>query len=118
MALTADEISYIRAKSGDTCTPPVVSDALLQVYFDSVGGSLPCTIASVLEDRWAAVKAGASKLTDFGTSVDTSEMDHIEDLLNYWRPQCGLSGIGSSSTFTYRADSRQTEAPTFTVEES
>lgn len=90
--LTAAQTAYLRAKSGDDCTPPVVSDALLQTYFDAANSDLACTIVSILEDRWAKVKAGASKVTDFGTAVDTSEMAHIKELMDYWRDQCGTLG--------------------------
>lgn len=111
--LTTAQKAYLRAKSGDDCSTPVVDDETLQVYYDASGDSLPCTIVSVLEDRWAHVKAGASKLTDLGTAVDTSEMDHIKDLLDYWRPMCGAFAVGQSSVYTYRADSLQTSEPTY-----
>lgn len=89
--LTDPQIAYIRAKSGDNCAPIVVSDPLLQVYYDTAERDMPTTIVSVLEDRWAKAKADAGRVTDFGTSVDRADMDHIEDLLNYWRKRAGIS---------------------------
>lgn len=92
--LTPDQLAYIRAKSGDNCSPYVVSDALMQTYFDSEGGSLPCTIYSVLENRLAAVRVAASKMTDFGTLVASTEITHIKDLMAHWGDRC-TSGAGS-----------------------
>lgn len=92
--LTDAQIAYIRAKSGDQpCNgDEVVSDALMQTYFDMNDGSLACTIVSVLEDRLANVKGGAAIVTDFGTRVDNSERDSITKLRDYWREQCGNAG--------------------------
>lgn len=88
--MTPEQIAYIRAKSGDNCAPYVASLDTLQIYFDAAEGDLPTTIVSVLEDRWAAAKAEAGKVTDFGTAVDRANVDHIEDLLDYWRKRAGI----------------------------
>lgn len=90
--LTPALISYLRAKSGDNCSPYVVDDPLLQTYYDAAEGSLYCTIVSILEDRRAAVKIGAAKLTDFGVAVDTAEKDNIVEMLEYYQARCGEGG--------------------------
>lgn len=88
--LTDADMTFIRAKSGDNCSDPVVDDELLQAYFDAASGDRAATIVSVLEDRWAKAKADVGRVTDFGTGVDRANMDHIEDLLNYWRARAGI----------------------------
>ena len=89
-ALTAAQIAYIRAKAGDGCE--TIGDETLQLYYDANDSSLDCTIASVLEDMWAAASPGASQLTDFGTSTDTAEIDHIKNRLDYYHTKCGSGG--------------------------
>lgn len=110
--LTGAEKAYIRAKSGDICTPYVVGDVLMQVYFDTAESSLPKTIVSVLEDRWAKAKADVGRVTDFGVSVDRADMDHIEDLLDYWRTVAYGSAkpLGSVSTGVLALDIDFTES--------
>lgn len=116
MALTAAQLAWLRAKSGDNCTPYVVSDVLLQTYYDTAG-TLECTVVAVLEDRWAKAKADASQLSNLGTSVDTANIDHIADLMDYWGGVCGHgatgSGIAQAETVPYRLDSEQTAAPDY-----
>lgn len=90
--LTANQIALIRAKSGDLCDPYLVADDLMQLYFDAADGNLDCTIVSVLEDRWAKVSPGTTKLNDFGTVVDTTEIDQIKGLMDYYRAKCGSMG--------------------------
>jgi hypothetical protein len=90
--LTPAQIAYLRAKSGDTCTPYVVDDDLMQVYYDAAEGNLNCTIVSILEDMRAKVKPGTPVLTDFGTRVDTAAIDSIEQLLKRYDAKCGEGG--------------------------
>lgn len=90
--LTLPQIAYLRAKSGDNCSTVIVGDDLLQAYYDAADGNMYCTIVSILEDRWAAANAGTSKLTDFGTVVDTAEIDKIKSLLDYYQARCGEGG--------------------------
>jgi hypothetical protein len=84
------QIAFVRAKSGDDCTPYLVDADLLSIYFDAANSDLPRTIVSVLEDRWAKAKAEAGRITDFGTSVDSANIEHIKNLLDYWRKKAGL----------------------------
>ena len=95
----------------------MVDAETLQVYFDLAESDLAKTIVSVLEDMWAKAKAEAGIVTDFGTAVDNVNVRNIKERLDYWRRQAGLSDgvavIGMNSTFTYRADSLQMQAPTY-----
>ena len=112
--LTTPQINYLRAKSGDDCTPPVVSDATLQLYFDTANGSLPCTILSVLEDRWMKASAAKIVLTTGSTVLSTANLDDLKKKMDYWYRFCG-NGLtfSSAAVFTYRADSLQTSEPDY-----
>lgn len=113
----ADDKDYIRLAAGDDCSVPVVSDTLLESLYDGVGGAVPCTIVKVLELRWSKAKAGASKITDFGTAVDTAEMDHIKDQIDYWSNQCpSANRITVTGLNVWRADSLQSGEPDYAVE--
>ena len=91
--LTEAEISYIRAKSGDVAcegADPVVSDVLMQVYYDTAEGDLPTVIVSVLEDMWAEAEAAVEILATGETRISSANVRAIKDRLDYWRGRAGI----------------------------
>lgn len=107
--LTTAQIVYIRAKSGDNKTHKVVTDDIMQTYFDDADDDLPATIVSVLEDRWAYANAQIAQITDFNTAVDTENIQHIERLLEYWRRKAGIYDAPRAATGTLSLGIDQTE---------
>ena len=126
MALTADEISYIRQNSGDNDTTPEVSNATLQVIYDSTTegmSSLDRTVYFVIRRRLGLAAAlVATSTPDIPSSVSANQkFEQLERLMKLWAGITGIVGgggvvIGSSSTFTYRADSRQTSEPDYSTD--
>lgn len=99
-ALTADEIEYIRAFSGDDCVEYEVSDVLLQKLHDRAettvcGCSDPLDVDVVLVLRIRVAKA-AKLFTE--TTVDgvnkavSQKFDHLKALLAEWEARCGMAG--------------------------
>jgi hypothetical protein len=100
--LTASEITFIRAMTGDTCGPDYdVSDEFMQYIHDNAATTVPLCLSSVplggtivwvLEAR--VVKAAV--LTDEsgdGTSVSYSQKyTQLSDRLEAWKAKCGMSG--------------------------
>jgi hypothetical protein len=98
--LTADEIEYIRAMSGDDCTPPEVSDALMQKLHDR-GLTMTCgctaaedvTVVLVLQVRVAkSAKLFDETPPEGGSATVSQKHQHLKDLLSRWEEKCGLSG--------------------------
>lgn len=92
--LTADEIEYIRAMSGDDCTPYDVSDGLMQKLFDSVTGNECATIVSVLRVR--EVKAAKLVNESNAETGDSRSLNQkyqaLKELRKDWETRCGMSG--------------------------
>lgn len=122
MALTTDEKAYIRDNSGDT--ESLISDATLQVIYDSStqgNSDLDRTVYHVIRRLYARfAKLVATSTPDIPSSVSANQkFEQYEGLLKLWGAITGIGSgvnIGSSATFTYRADSLQTEEPDYSTD--
>jgi hypothetical protein len=122
MPLSDAEISYIRDNSGDDEVTYKVSDATLQlIYNDTALGNtnLNRTVYYVI----LRLLGKAAKAVDKSNEVDSLSLsssqwyDHLEKQLALWGSITGI-GVASmaltmTSTYTYRADSLQTDEPTY-----
>ena len=96
-----------------------LSDATLDaIYDDADQGSsdLTLTIVWALRRRWARAINAVNLSGEFGNASHGDKQKQIKTLLDYWEGVAGITGgqsIGSSVATTYRADSRQTEAPDY-----
>jgi hypothetical protein len=98
--LTADEITFIRAMSGDDCTPPEVSDVLMQYLHDNMATTEPMCITSLplggtIVWTLRARVAKAAKLFDEdgeNTRSVSQKYDHLKEMLETWESRCGMSG--------------------------
>lgn len=100
--LTADEIEYIRAMSGDDCGSPddyEISDALMQKLHDrGLEMACGCTVAEdvtvvlVLRARVAKAAKLFNESADGQSSTVSQKYDHLKELLSEWESRCGLSG--------------------------
>lgn len=121
MALTATQLSYIRENTGDNSTTPKLTTASLQAIYDDANegnGDLKHTVYYALVRLYAlAVREFASVSSPVtGMAVARSPFSHYERLLKLWGDITGIGlgqSIGSAYTNTYRADSLQTEEPTY-----
>lgn len=91
--LTADEIEYIRAMSGDDCVPYEVSPPLLQKFFDKNSGDDCGTIVFVLRVRVQKAAKLVSQSNESGQSQSLSDLHtHLTQDLALWEERCGMSG--------------------------
>jgi hypothetical protein len=101
--LTADEITFIRAMSGDDCANPEyeVSDVLMQYLHEYMATTAPMCLSSIPLGGtivWVlrARLAKAQKLTDEtgeGNAGNVKQKrDHIKEDLEAWESRCGMNG--------------------------
>jgi hypothetical protein len=99
--LTADEITFIRAMSGDDCTPPEVSDVLMQYLHDNAATTAPLCITSVplggtivwvLRARLAKAQKLFNETGEGNAGSVKQKRDHIKEDLDAWESRCGMSG--------------------------
>jgi len=104
MALTTDELAYIRESSGDTDTAsPDVSDAKIQwIYGNSAqgDGDLDKTVYYVIRRRLAKYATDVESATtpQTGTSYSASKYSQLRNLLDIWAGITGLPGSGGLNT--------------------
>ena len=100
--LTADQTEYIRAMSGDDCTPYDVSDTLLQKLFGDRAGDDECrTIVYVLRIRDAKWSMLVNQSNESGQSQSLSQKHaQIRNLRQEWEERCGMAG-GSVDVGTF-----------------
>jgi hypothetical protein len=101
--LTAADITWLRAMSGDDCEPYEVSDALMQVLYDDAESDKPTSVAYILRVRVAR----AAKLVSQSNSASSEshsfnqKFEHLMRLLKEWELRAGVAGsklsIGSLS---------------------
>jgi hypothetical protein len=110
--LTADEITFIRAMSGDDCPTYDVSPELMQYLHDNAATTEPLCITSlplggtivwVLRARLAkAQKLFNETGSDTNAGSVKQKRDHIKEDLEMWESKCGMNGgivtIGSFDT--------------------
>lgn len=121
MALTAAEEAYIRENAGDSGITPKLADATLQAIYDDAeqgNSDLDRTVYFAIRRLYAiAVREFVSVSSPVtGMAVARSPFSHYERLLKLWGDITGIGlgqSIGSAHTNTYRADSLQTEEPTY-----
>lgn len=121
--LTIPQYLYIRQNSGDNeVTHEVDDDAVQDIYDDTAQGNsnLNRTVYYVILRRYGLAAALVSVTTQqTGTSsASNQKFDQLERLLKLWGTITGIGGgvsIGSSATYTYRADSAQTAEPDYTA---
>lgn len=98
--LTADEITLIRAMSGDDCGDYDVSDVLMQYLHDNMATTKPLctssiplggTIVWVLRARLAKAQKLFNEDGENTRSVK-QKRDHIKEDLEMWEARCGMSG--------------------------
>lgn len=98
--MTADEIEYVRAMSGDDCEDYDVSDTLLQKLWDRNDSDECATIVYVLRIREAKSAVLTTQSSD-GESKNLSDKHrHIQAMRLAWENRCGLSG-GTLSMGTF-----------------
>lgn len=114
--LTADEIEYIRAMSGDDCAPYEISDVLLQKLHDrGIGMTCGCsaaedvTVVLVLQVRVAkSAKLFDETPPEGGSATVSQKHQHLKDLLARWEQKCGLSGsVVTTSVFDLGLDAER-----------
>jgi hypothetical protein len=97
--LTADEIEYIRAMSGDVCETYDVSDVLMQKLHDR-GLEMTCgctaaedvTVVLVLRARVAKAARLTNESSEGVSTSYSQKYVQLKELLDQWESKCGLSG--------------------------
>lgn len=126
-SLTASQVNYLRDMIGDdgqdNSGAYELSDVVLQEIYDDTAqgnGQLDHTIVWALRRRYGRAINLVTKTSGENSAVLNQKTESIRRLLDYWEGVIGIAGgqtRGSSVTFVYRADSLQTEAPTFSDED-
>jgi hypothetical protein len=99
-AMTADEIEYVRAMSGDDCLPYDVGATLLQKLWDRNSSDECATIVFVLRIREAKAAVLTNESSE-GQSKNLSDKHaHIKAMRVDWEARCGMSG-GTLSMGTF-----------------
>lgn len=103
--LTANEITYIRMMTGDTCEDYDVSDEFMQYLHDEKATIAPlCTFSDPLGGTivWV-LRARVMKATRLfdetgdGSATSVSQKyTHLKEQLAEWESRCGMSGGGVS----------------------
>ena len=127
MAMTAGQKTFVRDATGDhrtdnASTPAYdLSDTVLDaIYDDATQGdsNLTRTIVWALRRRWARSINAVDLSGEFGGASHSQKQAQIKKLLDYWEGVALSEGVaeglgiqtgGSAVTYTYRADSLQTE---------
>lgn len=86
MTLTPTEITLIRLQAGDTCTPPIVSDAQIQSLYTSTGSECGAVIG-VIRIRMA-VATTTTGVDTSGSVIANPATSSIKELLDYWQNNC------------------------------
>jgi hypothetical protein len=131
MAMTAAQKAFVRDATGDhrtdnASTPAYdLADATLDaIYDDATQGdsNLTRTIVWALRRRWARAINAVDLSGEFGNASHSQKQEQLKTLLDYWEGVAlsegvgdglGIQSGGSAVTYTYRADSLQTEAPDY-----
>jgi hypothetical protein len=131
MAMTAAQKAFVRDATGDhrtdnASTPAYdLADATLDaIYDDATQGdsNLTRTIVWALRRRWARAINAVDLSGEFGNASHSQKQEQLKKLLDYWEGVAlsegvgdglGIQSGGSAVTYTYRADSLQTEAPDY-----
>lgn len=131
MAMTAAQKAFVRDATGDhrtdnASTPAYdLADATLDaIYDDATQGdsNLTRTIVWALRRRWARAINAVDLSGEFGNASHSQKQEQLKKLLDYWEGVALSEGVadglgiqtgGSAVTYTYRADSLQTEAPDY-----
>lgn len=91
--LTADQIEYLRAITGDDCVPYDVSDVLLQKLWDRSGDSECGTTVELLRIRVAKAAKLVNQSNESGQSRSSSQKyTQLRESLRDWEARCGMSG--------------------------
>ena len=87
----------------------------VQTFHDDVDADFPKTYVAYLRRLVGMTLPLVSVSDTFGRQEEQGELhQHYKDQLAHWELLAGLgSGIGSTTTRTYRADSKQTTEPDF-----
>lgn len=104
--MTAAEIEYIRAITGDDCTPYELSDTFLQTLWDRSLFDECLTTVEVLRVRVAKAAKLVNQSNESGQSISSSQMfSQLKSMLNDWEDRCGVSGgVLEIGTFDLRLD--------------
>lgn len=91
--MTADEIEYTRAMSGDDCQTYEVSDTLMQKFWNTNGADSCATIVEVLRVRVAKAAKLVNQSNESGQSRSSSQKyAQLRAMLSDWETRCGMSG--------------------------
>lgn len=91
--MTADEIEYTRAMSGDDCLPYDVTDVLMQKFWNTHAGDDCLTIVDVLRVRVAKASKLVNSSNQNGQQRSSSQkFAQLHALLGEWEVRCGVSG--------------------------
>jgi len=99
MALSVNDIAYIRLMAGDNCLPYVVDAASLTVLENELGAVDNCVyIVKILEARLGNATR-VSGIDANGQAVANPSMQGIVDALDRWRSACpgALSEMATST---------------------
>lgn len=127
MAMTAAQKTFVRDATGDhrtdnASTPAYdLSDTVLDAIYDDAtqgASNLTRTIVWALRRRWARAINAVDLSGEVGGASHSQKQAQIKKLLDYWEGVALSEGVadglgiqtgGSAVTYTYRADSLQTE---------
>lgn len=110
--LTADEIEYIRAMSGDVCEPYDVGAEFLQKLWDKSGSDDCATIVYVLRVREAksAVLVNQSNGQTGESMSLSSKHTQLVAQRQQWEERCGMAGgMVTAGAYDLRLDTDCTD---------
>jgi hypothetical protein len=121
MALSTDDLAYVRDAIGDDGASELLSDTVLNAIYDSAtqgDSEVDRTIVFALRRLLGKASRDFAVSDGQGNTEQRQQwFEHLRDtLLPYWEGVVGLTGgqsRGASATNTYRPDSRQTEEPDY-----
>lgn len=91
--LTAAQIEYLRAITGDDCTPYDISDTFLQTLWDRSSDDECLTTVEILRVRLARASKLVNSSNASGQQRSSSQkFAQLNSLLREWEDRCGLSG--------------------------
>lgn len=91
--MTADQIEYLRAITGDDCTPYDVSDVLLQKLWDRMADDECGTTVELLRIRVAKAAKLVNSSNQNGQQRSSSQKyAQLRAMLSDWETRCGMSG--------------------------
>jgi hypothetical protein len=93
--MTAGQIEYVRAMSGDDTATYEVSDVLMQTFFDDtrVAEDLDKTVVFVMRVRVGKAARLVNETNEAQVQKSLSQkFDHLKELLATWETRTGMGG--------------------------